>query len=144
MSRSLWFAGILAGILVGIFVGIVMLGAACGDGESSAGGCEGLCNKLCRLATDCIKSTSQSDCYFKSTSAEGATQVQGRNPAGRGCELGMIRDVCGDTTKPATLFAACEAALGEAKCEVDGSDDVLALPAACQGLLDCKSGPCLD
>jgi hypothetical protein len=112
--------------------------AGCGGG-GGAGACEGLCNTLCRMATDCIKSSSQSDCCFKS-----GTELQCRNPAGRGCEVGMVRDVCGDTTKPATLFTECAAALEEAKCGVDGSEDVLVLPAACDGLLECKSGPCLD
>ena len=129
--RQLWLIGSL----------ILALGG-CGDGE--AGGCEGLINKLCRMATDCIQTAGQSDCYFKGTSADGSSVLQGRNPAGRGCEIGMVRDVCGDTTKPPELFTACAAALGEAKCENNGSEDVLALPAACRGLLDCNAGPCLD
>ena len=136
MSKSSWVIGMLFGIL--------MLGAACGDGENGAGECESLCNKLCRMATDCIQDPSQDNCYFKSTSAEGGTLLQGRNLAGRGCEMGMVRDVCGDTTKSAELFSACSAALGESACATEDSEDVLVLPTACQGLLDCVSGPCLD
>jgi hypothetical protein len=134
MTRFSWLKGVL--------ILLSMLAVACGEDE--AGGCEGLCNRLCRMATDCIKSTSQDECYFKSTSADGSTQLQGRNVAGRGCEYGMVRDVCGDTTKPVALFSACAAALGQASCAVDDSRDVLVLPNACQGLLDCTSGPCLD
>lgn len=133
MSRSAW--------VTGIAVAILTLAAGCSDGE---GGCESLCNKLCRMATDCIQSATQDNCYFVAKTADGGTVVHGRNVAGRGCEVGMVRDVCGDTTKPAELFSACEAALGEATCGVDGTDDVLVLPDACQGLLDCNSGPCLD
>lgn len=134
MNKSLWWAAALGAVL--------MLCSACSD--DSPGGCEGLCNTLCQMATDCVQSSSQDDVYFKSTAADGSSQLQGRNPAGRGCELGMVRDVCGDPTKPDELFAACEAALGEATCAVDGTDEVLVMPSACQGLLDCNAGPCLD
>jgi len=133
MNRSIWSIALAV---------ILALGSSCGD--DSPGGCEGLCNTLCQMATDCVTSATQSDVYFKATAADGSSVVQGRNPAGRGCELGMVRDVCGDPTNPAELFAACEAALGEASCGLDGTDEVLVLPAACQGLLDCNAGPCLD
>lgn len=133
-----------AACLIGSLLAISMLCAGCGDSKSEAGGCEGLCNKLCRLATDCIQSPSQEECYFKVTTAEGGTLLQGRNPAGRGCEIGMINDVCGDATKTADLFAACAAAVEQSTCAVEEGEDILVLPDACQGLLDCNSGPCLD
>ena len=130
--------------LTGCLIGIFVLCAGCSDGDSEVGGCEGLCNDLCRMATDCIQIAGQDECYFKVLTAEGGTTVHGRNPAGRGCETGMIRDVCGDATKTDALFTACAAALDEATCIVEENEDVLVLPDACQGLLDCNSGPCLD
>jgi hypothetical protein len=119
----------------------LLLGACNGAAEDS---CEGLCNTLCRRATDCIQNASQTEALFHAKTATGETVTHGRNPAGRGCEMGMIRDVCGDPTKPEALFETCSAALDEARCVPDGDEQVLALPDACQGLLDCNEGPCLD
>jgi hypothetical protein len=134
-TSALWTGGLL---------GILLLCAGCGDGNSEPGGCEGLCNTLCRMATDCIQDVSQDECLFQVETSEGGTLLQGRNPAGRGCEVGMIRDVCGDTTKPAALFSACGAAVELSACAVVEDQDVLVLPDACKGLLDCNAGPCLD
>jgi len=96
------------------------------------------------MATDCIDNPDQNEALFQVLTAEGGTLTMGRNKAGLGCEVGMIRDVCGDATKTEEMFTTCSAALDDATCELDGTEDVLVLPDACQGVLDCNSGPCLD
>jgi hypothetical protein len=116
---------------------IVLSAQAC---SSSADGttCEQLTKQLCTRSAACGQSATTNQCSFTDGSS-----THGRDCGGN-CELGLTRDVCGDTTKPESLFTACLAAIDKATCTPEGAGDALLLPDACAGLLDCKAGPCLN
>jgi hypothetical protein len=117
---------------------IVLSAQACGSSADEGTPCEQLTKQLCTLAAACGQAATTKKCSFID-----GTHTQGRD-CGAGCELGLPRDVCGDTTKPESLFTACLAAVDNAICSDGGSGDSLMLPHACAGLLDCKAGPCLN
>ncbi len=135
---------------------VVLLGLGCGDGNLPAEGgdtasgtpaptsaCERLVEGLCKRSCDCrpVK-TDTAKCYIGVMSSTGGGTTSGRNPLP--CVTALRADICGDTTKPATLFDECAKALGRAACEAESPErSILKLPAECTGLLECKSGPCL-
>jgi hypothetical protein len=120
-----------------LLVTLALSAQACGSADEGTT-CEQLTKKLCTMSAACGQSASKNECSFTDGSL-----TQGRD-CGGSCELGLTRDVCGDTTKSESLFSSCLAAIESATCASDGSSDTLALPEACKGLLECKAGPCLD
>jgi hypothetical protein len=114
----------------------LVFGLSCGGGDGAP--CQTLTRRLCELSCACrpVK-TDTSRCYLQDTS-----RTSGRNPLP--CADSLARDVCGDTTKPPSLFEACLAAVDKAQCVPETDRSPLRLPAECAGLLDCKAGPCLN
>jgi hypothetical protein len=60
--------------------------------------------------------------------------------SGSACARAFGRDLCQDTTKTQALFSACAADFGQTTC----TDGAAKLPASCDEILECESGPCLD
>jgi len=127
-------------------LGLALL-ATCGggDGNGTTGTpCERLTTLMCQRSCDCRPmKTDTASCYIQAGTKPSGTRTSGRNPLP--CASSLGRDVCGDTTKPPALFDACLAAFDQAMCTMESATRIsLKLPAACAGILDCASGPCLQ
>jgi hypothetical protein len=119
---ALWFAGAIAPFLL-----------SCGGSDSSP--CASLGELICDKACLCDP-LSDHCCYGSSTGSVGCVRREA-------CMLNFTNNICGDSTKTESLFSACRGSVEQAQCVDGGPDNKYAkLPAACDELLICRSGPC--
>lgn len=119
---------------------LALLTPCCGDGAGAPGSCERVAARACELACQCTPASgSSSECCLGS--GTGNTRCYSRNM----CQVAFTRDLCGDTTKEQALFSGCDQVVEQTKCGAASSGERYSImPAACDELLECKAGPCLD
>jgi len=130
MDRTRW--------LLTIACCAALSGLACGD--SAKGSCEWVAEMACERACLCAPIGSGRGCCMVDSIGNGS-----RCYTGNACKSAFTRDLCEDSTKAPALFSACSEVIEQASCGVTTyNEPVLQLQPACEAILECKAGPCLD